>query len=409
MKILAVIRERPGIPLLVCVTVLVVAAGIAGRPAPEAAAPRRPASDGEVLERLPRGRAGASPRAQELARLTDELRRAPRDLAAALRVARMNIEESRARADPRPLGYAQAALAPWWHEATPPPSVLVLRATIRQARHDFVGALADLDQAVAREPGDPQAWLTRSVVLSVLARHADAADSCAPLARLATALAYKACAARIWGLTGQATSAHRSLAGVLAAAPASPPERAWAVSVLGELAVWSGDARAAEAHFKEALSLDPGDDYARGAYADLLLDAGRPHEAMALLRDHARTDGLLLRLALAASAAGSPDAGRYEKILRAHFAAGRLRGDALHDREEARFELGLGKNPGRALELAITNWRAQREPWDARVMLEAGVAAGRPEAARPALAWLADSGFEEPTIRRLGRAIEGLP
>src|SRR5689334_6979147 len=121
---------------------------------PAAGAPRVPTDDGEVLERVPRL---AEPRVAELsARLAAD----PRDLEAALALADRYAALARATQDPRYAGYAQAALAPWWDEPAPPPRALVLRAVLRQHRHDFAGALADLDRAAEADPRDPQVWLS---------------------------------------------------------------------------------------------------------------------------------------------------------------------------------------------------------------------------------------------------------
>ena len=48
---------------------------------------------------------------------------------------------------------------------------------------------------------------------------------------------------------------------------------------------------------------------------------------------------------------------------------------------------GLGDVPG-ALRLAAENYRSQREPRDARILLEAALAAKQYAAAQPALDWL---------------------
>src|SRR6185437_7036119 len=87
-----------------------------------------------------------------------DLARDPRNLALALDAARADVARGRAAGDPRYLGYAQAALAPWWDAPAPPVAVLVLRATIRQSLHDFDAALDDLRDAVTRDPGNVQAW-----------------------------------------------------------------------------------------------------------------------------------------------------------------------------------------------------------------------------------------------------------
>jgi hypothetical protein len=57
--------------------------------------------------------------------------------------------------------------------------------------------------------------------------------------------------------------------------------------------------------------------------------------------------------------------------LRAKFEAAHLRGDQVHRREEARLALRLLHQPQRALQLARANWQVQKEPADARVLLEA--------------------------------------
>jgi hypothetical protein len=57
------------------------------------------------------------------------------------------------------------------------------------------------------------------------------------------------------------------------------------------------------------------------------------------------------------------------------------------------------------LSLAKENWTLQREPRDARVLLEAALATNDPAAARPALDWLASSGYEDPYLRRLGAQV----
>ena len=61
-----------------------------------------------------------------------------------------------------------------------------------------------------------------------------------------------------------------------------------------------------------------------------------------------------------------------------------------------------------ALELAARNFSVQREPRDARVLLESALAAREPEAAAPALAWLERTGLEDSRLSRLARDVEAL-
>ena len=72
----------------------------------------------------------------------------------------------------------------------------------------------------------------------------------------------------------------------------SNPERLWVFTSLAETAARLGDTSAAGVHFRAALSLDLRDPYLLVAYADFLLDEGRPAEARELVRDESRIDEL---------------------------------------------------------------------------------------------------------------------
>jgi hypothetical protein len=60
-----------------------------------------------------------------------------------------------------------------------------------------------------------------------------------------------------------------------------------------------------------------------------------------------------------------------------------------------------------ALRLAAENYRLQREPRDARILMEAALAANEHAAAQPALDWLRTSGYEDPLYAKLARQLEG--
>ena len=371
---------------------VVISVFAAGRPA--IAAPFVPADDAEVLERLP-----VSPldpgvrRVQELRR---ELTQQPDNLALAARVAWMYIEQGRRLSDPRYYGYAQGALAPWWGAAEPPGPVLVLRATIRQHDHDFDSALRDLGLALRADPVNAQAWLTQAIVLQVRGEYAEAKQSCMEVLQLSNPLVAVTCLSSVDSLNGAAAQSYERLRrGLARANDVETGARVWALTTLAEIAARTGQAEVAEAHFKQALSLGRPDDYLLGAYADFLLDQGRSAAVRELLKDAIRVDALLLRLALAEDMDGTPECAAHTQMLRDRFAAARLRGDSVHRREEARFALRLLKEPRQALQLARENWNVQREPWDARLLLEAALASGEQDAARPALDFLVRTGLED--------------
>jgi len=85
----------------------------------------------------------------------------------------------------------------------------------------------------------------------------------------------------------------------------------------------------------------------------------------------------------------------------------RMRGDTTHEQEESRFCLQVLKQPEDALKLAISNWRVQREPRDARVLLEAAAALHRVEAAQPVLDWMSKTNIEDWYLRRVAEQLTG--
>jgi tetratricopeptide (TPR) repeat protein len=374
------------------------------KPVARADAARLPSDSREVLEHLPPRDAAEQTRGAVRKALASR----PNDLQTAVWLARLDIEASRKRADPRYLGQAQSALAPWWDLPSPPEQVLVLRATIRQSLHEFDGALADLDRVVETAPDDIQAWVTRSVVLSVRGRYLEAKTSCEPVQRLAPSIVFTICDASVDALTGHASAAYDRIRQSLGAAT-TPELREWALSTLGEIAERLGRDDESALWFRQALALDAEDAYARAAYADLLLDEKRADEAASLLAERIDNDNLLLRLVLAERALDDPRASAHADLLAARYDASRLRGDTVHRREEARFVLAGKHDARRALDLARANWDVQREPWDARVLLAAALEANNPVAAAPALAFVDATHLEDVHIRSLVQSLRGTP
>jgi hypothetical protein len=375
---------------------------------PAAAAPHLPADDAQVLETVPARL--ADPRARDLQALRTAWRANPSDAGLAVQLAQRYFDEAAASGDPRYVGYAQAALAPWWEQAAPPVAVRVQRAILLQYGHQFDAALADLDAAVAAEPANAQAWAWLAAIHLVRADYGASARACDRLAPLTTPLLATGCRAAADALSGRAEAAASALAAALqAAVDARPEERLWALTRWAEMAERRGDAAGAERAFREALALGLADVYLQAAYADFLLDRGRAADVLALLKDGARADVLLLRLALAAKAANDPRAAGWSRDLAARFDAARARGDRTHEKEEARFALALQGDATRALALARRNYAAQREAADARILLEAALAARQPKAAAPVLDWLQANHVESLVLQSLADKLTTVP
>ena len=370
--------------------------GIAG---PASAAPHVPVSDADVLEKLP-ARASDG-RFREVRELRNQLNADPRNLEIALRVAQLYFDLAGAEGDPRYVGYAQAALAPWWSLANPPESVLVTRALLRQYRHEFQGALDDVALALERQPHDAQALALRAAISMVMARYDAAADACRALAVEAREVG-QVCLANVTSLNADGRAGLAAMIAALRASTALPREqKVWLWSRAAETADRLDDAATAEKYYREALAFGLSDAYLEAAYADFLLDHNRPREVVALLKDKTRSDPLLLRLALAEKKLGAAEFEAHRQALAARFDAARQRGDKLHLGEEARFTLELAGDPPAALRIALENWADQREPRDARVVLETALAAKNPQAATNVLAWYRDNHIVSPRMARL--------
>jgi Tfp pilus assembly protein PilF len=368
------------------------------------AAPRVPTDDAAVLERLPLRR--ADPAAAELRRLRAAAAARPDEPAAAAALARRYFELAMADGDPRYVGYAEAALRPW-SGADAPAEVFFVGGLLKQYRHDFPGALDDFERALRRDPGHVGAHSWRAAIFLVSADYGAARGECRALEPLASELLAAACRASVDALTGSARPAYQELKAQLEARPDAAPEiRLWVLTRLAEIAWRLEDPVAAERHFREALALDVKDNYLLAAYADFLLEHRRPKEVAALLENRGQSETLLLRLAIAAQTLRLAQADGYRRSLAERFGAAALRGERLHLAEEARFQLELKADPKAALAAAAENWKTQREPRDAEVLLEAALAAGERRAAGPALRWLEQSGFEGARLRRLAERLK---
>jgi len=388
--------RRPYIPVFILACALV--SGLAQ------AAPYTPQSDDQVLEHLP-FKAGAV-EGRELRQLRRALAEQPQNLERALALARRYFDLASAEGDPRYVGYAEATIRPWSGGAAPPAESLIMRALLRQYRHEFDAALADLAQAAEHDPANAEIWSWRSAILLVQADYAGARAACVKLAPLASALLAMSCNAIIDARTGRAEQAYTELAAALARRPnADPGLRLWIQTRLAEAAMQLGRSELAERHFKAAFALGITDGYLLAAYADFLLDQGRPLEVVPLLRDWERSDILLLRLALAEQAAKLPGVAAHIAMLKERFDASALRGDKLHQQDEARFHLTMLGDAKGAVRLAAENYRVQREPGDARMLMEAALAAKDYAAARPALDWMRSSGYEDPAYARLAQQL----
>lgn len=366
---------------------------------PSAAEPFVPQGDATVVQRLPY-RIDAAERQRRAA-----LARDPAQLALAAATAREALRRARVHGDPRELGAAQAALAPWWAQDDAPAQAVLLRARVRQAQHDFEAALADLHRLLERPALAPeeraQALLDAAALHQLRADLPQARALCEPL-RAWAPLQASACLAELDSLTGQAQAAAQVLARLGSDRSTAP----WLALMRAELAERLGDDTAAPRLYRLALA---GEDevYTRAALADWLLARQRAAEALVLLErsPDADADALLLRRVIALRQLGR-DATALAARLSERLAAADRREPGKHAREQARFALDVMQQPREALRLAQANWALQREPADAVLLLRAALAAGREgDGPRQALAReLRGKGWQDARLTALDRS-----
>ncbi len=347
------------------------------------ATPITPTSDDEVIEVLP---AVAGGRAEQK-RLRHALARQPHDATLALTVAKRYLDQAHESGDPRFAGMAMSAIEGWSDEATMPDGVLMMRATVQQYLHQFDDSVRSLQVLLARPHNQPlsQAWLTLATVRRVQGRYADSDMACEQVARTGATLHAQACLAENAGLRGEVERARAAFTLLLANAREPAATQAWLNTSLAELEQRAGNGLAAEAAFRRALALDP-DSYTILALADFLIERKRPAQALALLAQQARSDTVLLRLAIAGTQAGAASAAADVAEMRERIALANERPEAkiFHGREQAMFALEVDRDAARALELARGNVAQQREPLDLLVLAQAARASGRSDALQEA-------------------------
>ena len=368
-----------------------------------AAEPYRPAQDNVVLERLPWRVDGD---ARRLADLRKALADRPDDVVAALALARHAFRLAIAHGDSRWAGMGEAALKPWWDKADAAVDVLLVRALLKQYRHEFDAALADLALAAQAAPtrADIRSW---RVAIHLVHADIDAARAdCESLAPGNNGQDLRECRAWIAGVSGNARGAYAEFLRIAAETTGeSAGSRRWILLQLAENAMRLGRRGDAETHLRAAHAISGPDHAILIALADFLFEDGRYREVEDLLGPQYQSDAALLRRALARNKLGDvrwrADADR----LNDRYNAARQRGEALRESDEARLHLELYDQPAVALRLAQSNWRIQRESADARILLLSAIAAKKPQEAAPVLEWLERTRIEEPRLIELARSL----
>jgi tetratricopeptide (TPR) repeat protein len=189
--------------------------------------------------------------------------------------------------------------------------------------------------------------------------------------------------------------------------PKAPPAvRAWIEGLMADTASRTGDLAAADAHYRKALQMTPGDNFLLADYGEFLLDQGRAKEALALVAADTTSDTSFLVRVAAEVALGSPAAPADVAQMDARFAAMDARGDHVFLREQADFLRVAHHDGAGALVLARANWKVQRSPKDARAYLAAAIAAGKPAEAAEVVTFVHTTGMSDPIVDPLVATVQ---
>ena len=226
-------------------------------------APRVPASDGEVVETCPPSPAGRAKSGACAARW----RRARATKPRRSQLARRYIELRAIEGDPRYAGYAMGALRPGTASrgahadrragACAPPS--------RSSCTNSTAPRPTSKSALARQPGNAQAWLTLATILRVRGRYGESDAACRALGRVGPALYGVACLAENAGLRGDQRRRATPCSGLLAAPALQGAQQAgtrqWLLTSAGRDRGTRRPPAPAEAAYRQALAARALDGY----------------------------------------------------------------------------------------------------------------------------------------------------
>ena len=373
--------------------------------------PVTPKSDDEVLLVLPKSFLANR---TKLSALQDKLNAAPTDPKLAAEVASQYLILGKSSGDPRFYGYARAAINRWW-DTDASTAILQIRAKLKENDHLFDDALVDLKIALAKNPNNTndnvQILTEIGNIYRTQGRYDEGMEVGDQLQSIIGPVPAAFCRAPIMAQTGRAEEAYNLLSEILPKAKANLPSSLvqYILTIRAEIADVLGREDEVEKHFVEGIEKAPGSFYLLRGYGDYLLDHDKADQALALLRDHTADNGVLLRAAIAADQSGQSElAQKWTDELETRFKEISLRGGEPHGRYESRFLYTLKNDPEAALDVALKNWQKKKEVRDTRNVLEAAIAAGKPDAAKPVIKFLRANKNEHVTLNKLVKELESL-
>jgi tetratricopeptide (TPR) repeat protein len=283
---------------------------------------------------------------------------------------------------------------------------LLLYADVLQHGHDFENAERVLAVILEANPSHAQALLLRATIRLARGEPRLALNDCSKLVGAVEVVVSSGCIAQSIGTLGRLDSAVRLLSEVLTTTGDRDGSAGWALGILADLLERQGNYHEAAASMERALIAEPANAALRIQAADLLLRHGATARAEKLLESLPPTGAVVLRRAMVALAQDRTDAAALRKQWLAILEAAQRLGLRTHDRDRAMGELQLLGRADEALSFAAENWRSSRDIEDARMLIGAAIAAGKPQAAAPALDWVRAHHVEDALIASMQEARE---
>lgn len=331
------------------------------------AAPYLPASDGEIVEKIPRYIAAKS---------------AAPDLASSIALASQLLDTAKTQSDPRAVGIALSVLSPW--ESQQSSELNLVRAGLLQYQHRFSDAIGQLTLPASGRTPDPRALLLRANINLVQGRYSDAERDCSALLRYSDTAVSATCLSIAHSLSGKLAQSYSALIGFSQRFNSSDPAiQHWMSVSLAEMAIRLG--KSPLPHWYTARLIEPVNVPQRLEESRWLIENGRYAEAVVILLQlpvSLQRDVLLERTSESKNIAA----------LQSRFELAELAdGENAHAREYSEFLLYVAKDPSAAAEKSLVNWRQQREPIDLLLLSQAAQQSGNQAA------WLAAKSFREET------------
>lgn len=380
-----------------CMTWILLACGPALAPA--WSAPEIPASDEVVLAVVDDAVEFGAARMREL---RAQLQRDAYDDSSARELIALYLQRARTTGDARYTSYAQHLLAPWWTRASLPSEMRFTRAQVKQALHDFDGALLDLDRIVLDAPGHADALLLRATLLVLRGEHRRARQDCKQLAQRVDPLTGLICSAATSVSKDAIARSLRVLDGALPQARARDAGfQQWTYFTLADLASRLGEWERALRYLDSAATIAALDLPARALRADALLALHRPQAVIAMINEPTPADALLARKIAALRLADEPTFNDALVLAQTRLRESQARPMPGHERDLALLLIEAEIADAEALNAARTNWRRQREAIDAYALLRAAERHADTTARADITDWLNATGFYDLRILQL--------